>query len=141
MIFEILTFGQLTSLFENLKDTDEKKIIAKELGTVVPILESWLKSINYIRNCCAHHSRLWNRKIPLKPTVPVRREKRFLAIVDEETNKRIYGIISCMVFLILHVNPKTKFKDRLKTLFDEFPKINKDYMGFHEKWKEESLWD
>lgn len=77
MVFEIFTFGQIASLFENLKDTEEKKLIAAEYGTVVPILESWLKSINYIRNCCAHHSRLWNRKIPLKPLIPERKIKDF----------------------------------------------------------------
>lgn len=45
MIVEILTFGQMASLFENLKDTEEKKAIAEEFGTVVPLLESWLKAL------------------------------------------------------------------------------------------------
>ncbi len=140
MVFEIFTFGQMASLFENLKDTDEKKAIAEEFGTVVPLLESWLKSMNFIRNCCAHHARLWNKKIPLKPVIPVRRQKRFLNHVDDETNKRIYGIVSCMLFLNNKISPKSKFKERLKTLFNDYPKINKLYMGFHNDWEKEPLW-
>lgn len=140
MVFEIFTFGQIASLFENLKDTEEKKLIAAEYGTVVPILESWLKSINYIRNCCAHHSRLWNRKIPLKPLIPERKNKRFLNQIDSETNKRVYGIITCMLFLVNRISPQSNFKVRLKALFNDYPEVNKLHMGFHDKWSEEPIW-
>ncbi|PBQ30550.1 hypothetical protein CNR22_01780 [Sphingobacteriaceae bacterium] len=140
MVFEIFTFGQTASIFENLKDTGEKKAIAAEYGTVVPILESWFKSINFIRNCCAHHSRLWNRKIPIKPMIPERKNKRFLTHIDAETNKRIYGVLSCMLFLNKQISPKSKFKERIKNLFVEYPSVNKEYMGFHADWEKEELW-
>ncbi|WP_425577616.1 Abi family protein [Nocardia callitridis] len=29
-------------------------------------LVSWMRNLNYIRNCCAHHSRLWNRGIDVQ---------------------------------------------------------------------------
>ncbi|MCO6056804.1 Abi family protein [Pseudomonas sp. MOB-449] len=31
---------------------------------------SWLRSLNYLRNVCAHHSRLWSRNIVDQPTLP-----------------------------------------------------------------------
>lgn len=140
MIFEILTFGQLASLYENLKDTEEKKLIAKEFGTQVAIFQSWIKSINYVRNCCAHHSRIWNKKIPLKPMIPQRKANRFLKQIDEETNKRLFGIISCMLYLSNKVSPGSNFKGRIKELFLLYPEINKGYMGFHREWELESIW-
>lgn len=75
MAFETLTFGGVASIFENLKDDEHKKQIAAYFGTFPSILESWLKSMLFIRNCCAHHSRLWNRRIPLKPMIPNKEEK------------------------------------------------------------------
>ena len=140
MIMETLTFGGLASLFENLKDNDEKKLIAKQYGVVVPLFQSWLKSINFIRNASAHHSRLWNRRIPLKPTIPSRKNNRFLTYIDSETDKRLYGILSCMVFLIDYISPQSRFKERLISLFFEYPTVNIEHMGFHSEWKNEEIW-
>ncbi|TVQ22016.1 MAG: Abi family protein [Spirochaetaceae bacterium] len=33
-------------------------------------LSSWLHHLVYIRNVCAHHSRLWDRRWTIKPTMP-----------------------------------------------------------------------
>lgn len=140
MVIETLTFGKLASVYENLKDNEQKKQIAASYKVVVPILESWLKSINFIRNCCAHHSRLWNRRIPLKPTIPRRKNNRFLELIDDETDKRLYGILSCILYLIDQISPGSSFKIRLKSLLEEFPEVNLAYMGFPEGWEKERLW-
>jgi abortive infection bacteriophage resistance protein len=29
-------------------------------------LASWLHTLTFIRNCCAHHSRLWNRELSIR---------------------------------------------------------------------------
>jgi abortive infection bacteriophage resistance protein len=138
---ETLTFGKLTSLYENLKDTEEKKQIASVYSTVVPLLESWLKSINYIRNCCAHHIRIWNKRIPIKPIIPRRKEKRFLEFIDEETDKKLYGVLCAIVYMTTQISPNSEVKKRLMLLFSEFHEVNIYYMGFHEKWKEEVFWN
>lgn len=72
--------------------------------------------------------------------IPERKNKRFLAHIDIETNKRIYGVLSCMLFLNKQISPKSKFKDRIKNLFLEYPDVNKEYMGFHAAWEKEELW-
>src|SRR5690606_38248821 len=63
--FESTSFGALSKLYGNLKNTiASKDAIAKEYGTVNhTYLPSWLQSISQIRNYCAHHSRLWNRNL------------------------------------------------------------------------------
>lgn len=140
MIMETLTFGELTSLFENLKDGKEKKDIATHFNSKVSILESWLRSLNFVRNACAHHSRLWNRKLPLKPLIPVRKGNRFLIHVEEDTNKRLYGILSCLLYLIKVISPQTRFQERVKVLFEEFPDVNIRHIGFPQTWLEEDIW-
>ena len=140
MVFETISFGAVASVYENLKGCDKKTEIARKFGTVPPILESWLKSMLFVRNTCAHHSRLWNRKIPLKPTIPVRKGKRFLEHVDASTNKALYGILSCIVFALQNINPTSSFKVRLKNLFNEYPEVNISWMGFPPNWEEEAIW-
>lgn len=140
MVMELLTFGSLTSIYCNMKNGEEKQEISHTMGCVTPVLESWLKSINYIRNCCAHHARLWNKKIPLKPIIPVRKGKAFLNNINDETNLRIYGILSCILHILNNINPTCSFKKRLKTLLDEYSDIPKRYMGFPGNFEEEPIW-
>ncbi|HEX2899778.1 MAG TPA: Abi family protein, partial [Bacteroidia bacterium] len=60
MAMEVISFGELSSMYDNLKDGDVKKLVAGKFGVHDAFLSSWLKSINFVRNCCAHHNRLWN---------------------------------------------------------------------------------
>src|SRR5258708_18778306 len=50
MVMETLTFGQISRLYDNLIDSDEKKEIAWVYGVVPNLFESWLRSINFVRN-------------------------------------------------------------------------------------------
>nr|WP_245153128.1 Abi family protein [Xanthomonas oryzae] len=34
------------------------------------MLKSWLHALTSIRNICAHHSRLWNRELGIRPELP-----------------------------------------------------------------------
>lgn len=140
MAFETLTFGSVVSVYENLKDDDNKKAIAKTFGTFPSILESWLKSMLFVRNCSAHHSRLWNRRIPLKPMIPTRKKNRFLQTVNDNTNKQLYGILSCILYVLNQINPTSSFQTKLKELFTEYPDVDIRNMGFRDDWSQESLW-
>jgi abortive infection bacteriophage resistance protein len=83
---------------------------------------------------------LWNRKIPLKPTIPTRKKNRFLNNVDIDTDKRLYGVLSCILFLTLTISPKSQLKNRIKNLISKYPSVNIEYMGFSGAWEEEDLW-
>ena len=70
-LIDLTSFGCLTKLYFNFSNGAVKKKIARSYG--VPqqeILESWMKSINALRNCCAHHGRVWNRVMPVMPQLP-----------------------------------------------------------------------
>jgi abortive infection bacteriophage resistance protein len=140
MVMELLTFGKLCSLYGNMKDSSEKKDIAARFGLPVTIFSSWLLSINYVRNCCAHHNRIWNRWLPLRPTIPTGRRFKFLNMMDSETDKRIFGILSCMLYLLKTIGEDGDLRNNIKSLFDQYPEINKSYMGFHPAWADEPIW-
>lgn len=60
---EVWDFGAMSILFAGMKRTDRDWIGAKYGVADGGVFASWLRSLNYIRNLCAHHSRLWNRNV------------------------------------------------------------------------------
>jgi abortive infection bacteriophage resistance protein len=140
MVMELLTFGKLCSLYSNMKDSDEKKAIAAAYDLPVSILSSWLLSLNYIRNCCAHHMRLWNRWLPLRPMIPSGKRYRFLSHIDDYTDKQLFGVACCILFLLKAIGQDNLFRQSILSLLGEYPAVNQRYMGFHAAWREESIW-
>lgn len=57
---EVVSFGTLSKLFCLFKDNRLKKQVAREFGLPqYTYLESWIRCITVLRNCCAnHHQRL-----------------------------------------------------------------------------------
>ena len=66
---EVLNWGSLTKLF-GFSPRLAQDQVAAAFGLSAPQLESWLKSLNIVRNVCAHHGRLFNRVFALKPKLP-----------------------------------------------------------------------
>lgn len=60
MAFEVLSLGLLSKFYQNMRvSLKAKKEIANHFGISQPIVfQSWIRSITYVRNVCAHHSRL-----------------------------------------------------------------------------------
>jgi abortive infection bacteriophage resistance protein len=55
-------------LFKGLKNS-VKKEIATKYSLHHKTLISWMHFLTYIRNLCAHHSRLWNKELAIKPVL------------------------------------------------------------------------
>ena len=58
---EVCSFGTLTKLYSNLKKPYQQKI-ARVYSIKHDILDSYLHHLVVMRNCCAHHARLFDRK-------------------------------------------------------------------------------
>ncbi|QQE49913.1 Abi family protein [Micrococcus luteus] len=65
---EILNWGSLSRLY-NFSPHEVKKEVAAECGLTVSQMYSWLKTLNLLRNDCAHHKRVFNR-VGFKPRLP-----------------------------------------------------------------------
>lgn len=66
---EILDWGALTYLY-GFSPRQIQDDIAETFGLTAPQLESWMKSLNVLRNICAHHGRLFNKVHAIKPKLP-----------------------------------------------------------------------
>ena len=136
---EITSFGALSMLYKNLKHGKEKRHIAHHFGLPDTVFETWLHSIVYLRNVCAHHTRLWNRAMSIRPQMPRNAHKTWLQNTNVANNKT-YFILSMINYLLQTVNPKSNFKGRFNALLSEFSNIDTKSMGFPENWKNEPLW-
>jgi abortive infection bacteriophage resistance protein len=103
------------------------------------IQDDWIHSIVYLRNVCAHHTRLWNRVMRIQPVRPSNPTKVWL-LDSTVSNRQCYFMFSIVCFLLETVNPGHHFKQRLSALFSKYPQVDKRAMGFPDNWEIEPLW-
>jgi len=128
ILAEVLSFGDILTIFYKSTETTDKKEITKYYQVNHEYLHSWLDNLREIRNICAHHSRLWNRKIT-KHIKQSKKDKHFTY------NNNIYDSIIITQILLNKISPKFNWLEELKVLIEEYD-INTDKMGFPSDWKE-----
>lgn len=67
---EVWDFGLLSKLFAGMKYADQQTIAAIYGAPDGQAFAQWLRSLNFIRNVSAHHSRLWNINVLELSPVP-----------------------------------------------------------------------
>ncbi len=134
MVAETLTLGTWSQIFENLRVTGERKAIAIHFGVDEQLLRNWLHALTYLRNLCAHHSRLWNRQTVIKITVA----KKHLSFL--KTNDRFYAFAVVINDLLQRIAPHTGWHQRLEKLLSDHRFVDPVAMGFPANWREEPFW-
>lgn len=143
--FEIVSFRTLYDIFKNLKDKDDKQIIADTFNLNHSVFESWIDFLVYIRNICAHHSRFWNRRMTIKPVWMKSKKRgnwvsRWNEGAHDKNIHKTYVAFCVIAFLMDRINPYHTFKSDLFELLKKFPQAVEYDMGFPEGWKKELLW-
>lgn len=140
MLLEVTSFGSLSVLYSNLKPGSEKREIAHTFGLADKVFSSWIHSLVYLRNVCAHHSRLWNRTMSIQPVFPKTTNDKWLknkAIHNNHT----YFILSMLVYFMNQIKQDNDVVIRFKELLVKYPNIDPVAMGFPVDWKVEPLWE
>ena len=143
MALEIISLGQISRLYKNLRSNAAKKAVADNFGVQEPVLESWLESLSYVRNICAHHARLWNKKMPKAPLLPIVRNVRGLWITqlpNPSKNNRVFLSLVIIRYLLHFIHPNTSFSQKLKDLFNQYPDVNDKSLGFPINWTIDPFW-
>ncbi|WP_240016349.1 MULTISPECIES: Abi family protein [Acinetobacter] len=146
MMIEMLTWGELSHLYVGLKSTQAKKQIAQNLGIHAEVLESWLKTLNDVRNICAHHSRLWNKehgrsiKIPTSNAIQWLQQPIILSNTAIRYEKRTYMLLVAIQTLLYKISPNSTWAKRLKDLIEQYPSLSKANMGMPELWHQDPFW-
>ena len=139
MAAEVMTFGQLFTFFRFLH-RKEKQRLSQTFNLYPPVFESWLHTLHFTRNARAHHTRLWNRAIPIRPKLPHFRHQPEWHSPVEIDDQRVFAILTILKYLLAYISPQTDWNERLYNLLDEYDRIPLEKMGFPENWRESPLW-
>jgi abortive infection bacteriophage resistance protein len=139
IILEITSFGALSRMYDILKPGKSKKEIANLFGLPDRVFASWLHSFVYVRNICAHHTRIWNRWLRIQPLFPKNQTNKWL-LNKNIGNNRLFYLLSMILYLLNVVNPKHTFKQKLENLFIKYSNVDRAAMGFPVNWRNEPLW-
>jgi len=136
MASELLSFGTISMLYEGLAP-DLKRRIATAYSVDPQFLASWLHALTYLRNLCAHHKRLWNRQLAIRPRFPSRSRAWPHLIPD---NARLYGMLVLLRHMLRVVSPQCGWRERLFDLFDAHPDVPLTGMGIPGDWRDRAVW-
>ena len=139
VICEIMTIGQLSKWYGNLKHGRDRNTIARRYGLDEVNLASFLHHLSIVRNHCAHHARLWNRSFPFSWKLPRKKPAGLFANFNHEDGKRLYNTLVMLAYLMDQINPNT-WKIRMSALFAKYPIIQPRFMGFPENWQVLPVW-
>jgi abortive infection bacteriophage resistance protein len=116
MSLEVVSMGLLGKLFSNLLRSEVKTKVAKEFGLKKSEhLVSWIHAFVNLRNVCAHHSRLWNRRFTIVPQIPYNTANQFIINKNIYDNK-LYAQLCCMNYITQIISPDSSFVADLKNL-------------------------
>lgn len=128
MCLELLTVGELSHLYKGLRDNADKKRIANFFDVHPTVFTSWMHSITYVRNLCAHHSRLWNRDLAIEPDI-IQKPKGHWIGKRFENNKRMFYFLCMLKYLLNRANPGNHLRSKIEALFNKYPNVPIQYLG------------
>jgi abortive infection bacteriophage resistance protein len=136
---EIISFGTVVTLL-NMSASDIRPRIALKFGLQDNVFKTWLLTLNYVRNVCAHHSRLWNKELSLKPYIPREKNAPMWHGPIPIRNNRVFVVLTLLRVLQQIIAPRSEWRTRLFNLFDTFPNIPLGPMGMTNHWRYHPLW-
>lgn len=146
MCLELLTIGELSNIYRGLRNNNDKKRIASFFDVHHKVFTSWLHTLTYVRNLCAHHSRLWNRDLAIEPNRLLKPVGNWIG-TRYQNNKRVFYFISVLKYMLDRANPNNELKQKLEFLFQKYPTVPIKYLGIPSdlkgnllNWKNEPLW-
>ncbi len=136
---EIMSFGLLSHFYENTQQARLKKRIAKTYDLNSQVLGSLIKHASYLRNLCAHHSRLWNRSFSMKLSLPQRNPRRIVSALSSG-DRMIYNSLVLLTHISTIIHQNEDWKQRLIQHLDTLNRPDHSEMGFPNDWKQLHFW-
>ncbi len=136
---EIMTFGELSHWYENLKHRQDRNAISRLYDMDEKNLVSFLHHLNFVRNKCAHHNRLWNHNFTITLKLPKQRPLKVVASLNPNAERKLYNTLVILEYLLEIVSPNNHWKNRLFSLLHQH-RIDIAQMGFPENHQSLAAW-
>jgi len=135
---EVMSFGTLSFMYKGLNGSDQAEL-AKPFGVNKVVVQSWLHTLAFVRNICAHHSRLWNRELSVAPKFPHEAAWKPPAIPDP---KKVYGVLCILRHLSVDEPCGDKWRRHVVGLLERWDAEPRwrNAMGIPVDWKNSVFW-
>jgi abortive infection bacteriophage resistance protein len=143
-VVELMTMGQLSKWFSNIKARQDRRAISRNYDLDDKVMTSFCEHLSLVRNIAAHHARLWNREITKKMTLPTHGPKELqssLWILPESDRRlrKLYNTLTMTLHMMNMIAPDHHWKARVKGLIAAHA-IDIKKMGFPADWQTRPLW-
>ena len=143
-VTELMTFGELSRWVQITKDLHVKAAVTRDLGLpTLEITDGVLQALSYVRNICAHHSRLWNKRL-VKRVPRVKRWGRDMVIDTSmgqaQPDNRIYNVVVALLHLLDSQLTDSTWRSRLIDLLRTVTDLERRAMGFPDDWQGRTVW-
>lgn len=143
---ETFDFGGLTRLYGLLERPDQNTIARRFGLRDGRLFHGWLIGLGVVRNHCAHHNRLWNRRLSTQlksiPGAIVSPRIHHLGSVLER--KKLYPWAALLAYTLRSYDNSSNWHRTFKTQMLKFPVglpvTPEADMGFPASWSSEELW-
>lgn len=144
MLTEIMSLGALSVFYNGLKNDqragiEDKKTIANHFNIHHKRLADWLHTLTYVRNICAHHSRLWNRELSIRPDKI--NDAQWSPPITPR-NDRIFYILLILRYLLRATKKDIDWSKSINELIDPIAKnpAHRRSMGMPDSWETHPIW-
>ena len=148
-VVETMTLGSMSRWIASTRDNSVKIDIARALGMpTISLLEQVLHVLTPVRNICAHHSRLWNRRFTMRLPNIGSLQSQFITetivtpngVTNIQLSQELYNFLVVIQHLILNINPGTSWGERLAEHIRLFTAEQQQAMGFPADWEQRQPW-
>jgi abortive infection bacteriophage resistance protein len=137
---EVMSFGLLSRFYANITPFKPRKEIARSYKLFPPTMKSFLEHAAHVRNLCAHHSRVWNRRLTVTMDLPEAQPMHILGSFHPAEDRKLYNTLVILGHMMDVIAPGHTWTRRLVELIDETPFNVTPEMGFPSDWRERDFW-
>lgn len=142
-VIETMSLGALSRWVKNTKDNSVKREMTTSLGLPnVEVMEGVLHALTPVRNICAHHGRLWNRRFTVISPI-IRQLNHSMVAVDNhhQSHRYLYNFLVIIIHLLQKTSPRSSWRNRLCELVSTLDDWQLAAMGFPNNWRERTAWN
>ncbi|MBF0183885.1 MAG: Abi family protein [Magnetococcales bacterium] len=138
MATEVMSFGALSILFKGMKNPD-RQAVSRHFTIHHMRFGDNLHVLTYIRNICAHHGRLWNRELAIKPH---RGNNAYWQPPLTPRHDRIFYALLILGELLAKMGTGAQWQQQCTQLISPIAAHEpwRKSMGLPEKWEAHPLW-
>jgi abortive infection bacteriophage resistance protein len=144
MLTEVMSMGSLSMAYSGLRNDqklsiEDKKVIADHFHVPHKRLADWLHTLTYVRNVCAHHSRLWNRELAIRPDSA--KTVEWQAPLTPRSD-RIFYVLLIIRHMLQPIGGAKQWTEQITHLLEPIASSARwrAAMGMPEEWRNHPLW-